>query len=230
MFLITVDVYSKWIDAQIVGKNISYMTIEHLRTLFATQCIPEVVVTDNSTPFTSTEYFTRKNGIHHVLVSPYYPSSNGLTERAIKTFKQRTKKASNGGSIESRMARMLFQYQTTSHSTTGVASAEWFFGQHIWSHLGQLIPDQPIKVESKQAAQKRDHENHNDIRTFQIGDPVFVSIPRNQWLLYRLSVDKLESIMLQNLLIILFGISPIFCLLCSFYCFLGMHYADNLYL
>ena len=86
------------------------MTIERLRTLFATQCIPEVVVTDNSTPFTSTEfsYFTRKNGIHHVLLSPYHPSSNGLTERAVKTFKQRMKKASNAGSIESKMARMLF--------------------------------------------------------------------------------------------------------------------------
>ena len=36
--------------------------------------------------------------------------------------------------------------------------------------------------------------------------------------------------MLHNLIIMLFGISPIFCLLCSFLCFLGMHYADNLYL
>ena len=39
---------------------------------------------------------------------------------------------------------------------------------------------------------------------------------------------RLESIMLHNLLIMLFGISPIFCLLCSFLCFLGMHYADNI--
>ena len=61
-------------------------------------------------------------------------------------------------------------------------------------------------MESKQAAQKRNHENHNDIHTFQIGNPVFVSLPRNQWLLYRLSVDRLESIMLQKLLIMLFGI------------------------
>ena len=40
---------------------------------------------------------------------------------------------------------------------------------------------------------------------------------------------KVESIMLQNLFIMLFGISQIFCLLCSFLCFLGMCYADNLY-
>ena len=42
--------------------------------------------------------------------------------------------------------------------------------------------------------------------------------------------SRLESIMLQTLLIMLFGISPILCLLCSFSCFLGIHYADNLYL
>ena len=40
--------------------------------------------------------------------------------------------------------------------------------------LRQLIPDQATKVESKQAAQKRDHDNHSDIHTFQIGDPVAI--------------------------------------------------------
>ena len=43
-------------------------------------------------------------------------------------------------------------------------------------------------------------------------------------------MTKLESITLQNLLIMLFDISPNFCLLCSFYPFyISMHYADNLY-
>ena len=37
---------------------------------------------------------------------------------------------------------------------------------------------------------------------------------------------RLESIMLQNLPIMLFGISLIFCLLCLFLCFLNMDYAD----
>ena len=39
-----------------------------------------------------------------------------------------------------------------------------------------------------------------------------------------------ESIMLQNLPIMLFGISLIFCLLCLFLCFLDMNYADNSYI
>ena len=62
-----------------------YTTIEELRTLFATHGIPEVLVTDNGTPFTSTEFseFTRNNGIRHVRVSLYHASSNGLAERAV---------------------------------------------------------------------------------------------------------------------------------------------------
>ena len=106
------------------------MTIEHLRTLFATHGISEVVVTDSGTPFTSAEFsdFTRKNSIHHVRVSPYHPSSNGLAERGVKTFKEGMKKASITGSIESQMARMLFHYRITPHSTTGVAPAELLFG------------------------------------------------------------------------------------------------------
>ena len=59
-----------------------------------------------------------------------------------------------------------------------------------------------------------------------------------QWYMYHAQKQntslkcRLKSIMLQNLPIVLqnlpimlFGISPIFCLLCSFLCFLEMHYA-----
>ena len=73
-----------------VSNATSYTTIEQLRTLFATHGIPEVLVTDNGTPFTSTEFseFTRNNGIRHVRVSPFHPSSNGLAERAVKPLKR----------------------------------------------------------------------------------------------------------------------------------------------
>ena len=90
MFLITVDAYSKWIDAQVLSAATSYKTIEHLRTLFATHGNPTTIVSDNGTPFTSAEFaeFTTKNSIHYVKVSPYHPSSNGLAERAVRTVKE----------------------------------------------------------------------------------------------------------------------------------------------
>ena len=45
-------------------------------------------------------------------------------------------------------------------------------------------------------------------------------------LLSQAVLNRPESIMLQNLPIMLFGISLIFCLLCLFLCFLDMDYAD----
>ena len=43
---------------------------------------------------------------------------------------------------------------------------------HIWDSSYQTYV--ATKVQSKQAAQRRDHDNHTDICTIQIVDPVFV--------------------------------------------------------
>lgn len=54
-----------------------------LRLLFATHGIPDVLLSDSSTAFTSAEFkvFTQRNGIRYVTTAPYHPSSNGQAER-----------------------------------------------------------------------------------------------------------------------------------------------------
>ena len=102
MILITTDAYSKWIDAHIVNTATASGTIEYLQTLFATHGLPEASVSDNGTQFTSIEFeeFVRKNGIRHVQVSPYHPSSNWMVERAVKTLKEGLKKCGNTESLQ----------------------------------------------------------------------------------------------------------------------------------
>ena len=56
MFLVIIDAHSKWIDAHIVGTATSQATIEKLRSTFATHGVPDVVVCDNGTAFTSAEF------------------------------------------------------------------------------------------------------------------------------------------------------------------------------
>ena len=177
MFLVTIDAYSKWLEVQVVNAATSHVTIEHLRTLFATHGIPEVIVSDNGAQFTSAEFsqFMIKNGIRHIKTAPYHPSSNGLAERAVKTFKERMKKCrSKSKSIECCLARMLFQYRITPHSTTGVSPSELLYGQRIRSHLDFLQPDLASHVKAKQMAQKKYHDCHSRDRTFEVGDTVFV--------------------------------------------------------
>ena len=48
------------------------------------------MVSDNGLQFVLAEFqtFVKKNGIKHIRCAPYHPSSNGLVERFIQTFKK----------------------------------------------------------------------------------------------------------------------------------------------
>ena len=106
--------------------------------------IPSVIVSDNDSPFTSSEFaeFTKKNGICYVKISTYHPSSNGMVERAVRTFKEGMKSlVANSQSIQCCVAHMLFQYRITPHSTTGMSPAELLMGRRICSHLDLVQPN-----------------------------------------------------------------------------------------
>lgn len=174
MFLIVVDAYSKWLEVKPVSSATSATTIEQLRAIFATHGLPEMLVTDNGSIFTSAEFqqFTKLNGIRHTKSAPYHPASNGLAERAVQTFKESMKKSTED-SLDTRIARFLFRYRLTPHSTTGMAPAQLLLGRRPRSHLDLLKPDIATRVQGKQYDQKTQHDLHSKGRTFQVGDTVF---------------------------------------------------------
>ena len=98
MVLVIVDARSTWLEVLTVSAAKSQSTIEKLRSIFATHGLPEVLVSDNGTPFTSTEFaaFTEVNGIKHLRSTAYHPTSNGLAERAVQTLKAAIKKLGSG--------------------------------------------------------------------------------------------------------------------------------------
>ena len=148
-------------------------TIQHLRSIFATHGLPEMLVTDNASIFTSEEFklFTKQNGIRHVTSAPYHPASNGLAEHAVHTFKEFMKKTS-GDPINTRVLCFLFQYRITPHSTTGISPAELLLGRRPRSRLDLMLPDIKNSVQKKQQTQKVNHDKHSRHRTFQVGDGV----------------------------------------------------------
>ena len=46
-------------------------------------------MSNNGSVFTGYEFasFTKYSGVKHVKVAPFHPASNGLAERAVRTFK-----------------------------------------------------------------------------------------------------------------------------------------------
>jgi len=89
-YLIIVDAHSKW--PEVIGPmktTTVEATANSMRNVFARYNLPKQIVSDSGPPFQSAEYkeFLRQHGIQKILVSPYHPSSNGLAERFVQTFK-----------------------------------------------------------------------------------------------------------------------------------------------
>ena len=78
--------------------------------------------------------------------APYCPSTNGLVQCAVQTFKLGMKKQANG-TIETKLCRFLLSYRMTPPATTGEKT-----------HMDLLKPSVADKVETTQACQKFQHD------------------------------------------------------------------------
>ena len=173
MFLVVVDAYSKWLDVRMVKNATSATTISVLQSLFATHGIPELVIWDNGSAFTSAEFqhFTKQNGIRHNTSAPYHPVPNGL---AVQTFKSFLKKCADG-SLENRLSIFLFQYQIMPHSTTGSTPAQLLMGHQLCSRLDLLRPSPGARVQQQQERQTLHSNKSVPLCSFPVNDPVYVS-------------------------------------------------------
>ena len=170
MFFVLIDTHSKWMDVYPVNSATSATTIECLRTSFSNHGLPELLVSDNGTCFTSTDFLS-KNGIRHVTSAPYHAASNGLAERAVQTFKRMMKKCPEG-TLTAKVARVLFSYRVTPHTTTGLSPAELLLGRKLRCTLDSIHPDLSRKVMKKQEQQTKDHNKKAKGRWFKTGDSV----------------------------------------------------------
>ena len=56
MYLIVVDAYSKWVEKAVTRTATSEATIEGLREMFAIHGVPDELVSDNGSCFTSEQF------------------------------------------------------------------------------------------------------------------------------------------------------------------------------
>ena len=77
----------------------------------------------------------------------------------------------HGGDLETKLARFLFDYRITPHSTTGIA--ELLIHRQLKTRLHLIRPDVGVKVVAEQTKQKPKHDRHAKVRTFQPGELVY---------------------------------------------------------
>ena len=186
MYLVVINVHSKWLDVHIMQSTTSAATITKLREIFANHGLPETLVSDNGPNFTCAEFknFLVKNGIRHIRDSPYHPASNGQAERAVRVFKEGMEKM-GGGCMQTKLSRFLLKYRTTPHSTTGVPPAQLLMKRKFRTKLDLLLPNTASEVRRKQGQQKDGHDYRPRERELEVGDPVlikdFSSLKSRSW-------------------------------------------------
>ena len=109
----------------------------------------------------------------HVISAPYHPASNGVAERALKTFKTGMRKMTED-SFKQRLARFLFGYLTAPQSTTGVSSAEILMNQKSRSVLDLMNILISNRVESAQDRQIASHDKQVQSKTLALEDTFYV--------------------------------------------------------
>ena len=68
-------------------------TIAELKKIFVAQGCLEQLVSNNRPQFRSDEFalFLKMNGVKHIRSASYHPSTNGIAERFVQTFKKAMK-------------------------------------------------------------------------------------------------------------------------------------------
>ncbi|XP_055911879.1 uncharacterized protein K02A2.6-like [Eupeodes corollae] len=154
LFFLVVDSHSKWLE---------------VHQLFAIHGIPDVIVSDNGSAFTSYDFktFCENNLIKHIFSAPFHPSTNGQVERMVRTTKEYLKKVPNGD-IRLRLARFLLDQHVTPHSSTGRSPAELLFNRRPRTYFDKLHPESiPIQV---RGSQQQDVSKQNN---YDSGEPVW---------------------------------------------------------
>ena len=96
---------------------------------------------------------------------------NGLVERAVQSLKNGLKKVKEG-TLEARIAKILFQYRITPHNTTGIAPAELLLHARPYSRMDALFQNTADRVQAKQEQQKSTQNTTAHNRSFSIGQSV----------------------------------------------------------
>ncbi|XP_063060460.1 uncharacterized protein K02A2.6-like [Engraulis encrasicolus] len=176
MYLVVVDAHSKWPEVHIMDSTTSSKTIQVLRGLFSRYGIPLSLVSDNGPQFCSEDFsmFLKANGVKHIRSAPYHPSSNGLAERFVQTFKHALKSPKGTKPVQQCLDTFILTYRNTPHATTKESPAMLFIGRKLRSRLDFLKPSVAGAVHQSQQAQQQRCQLHSKQRQFAVGEPVLV--------------------------------------------------------
>ena len=137
-YLLAVDYFSRYPEVIKLNSTTSQAVIS-LKSIFSHHGIPTVLVSDNGPQFDSRDMkeFASTYGFQHITSSPYYPQSNGLAERMVKTVKSLLRDTSDP-------YLALLSYRATPLPWCNYSPSELLMGRRVKTYIPQtadyLIP------------------------------------------------------------------------------------------
>ncbi|CAK9296501.1 unnamed protein product [Gordionus sp. m RMFG-2023] len=149
-FLVCVDALSKFPIIRRMRDITTESTIKELLKIISLFGIPNMIVSDNGTNFTSSLFkkFCNDHGIDHIFTAPHHQQSNGQCERMIRSMKicmNRNMESNNKIDLDIALEKFLFNYRNAPNATTNKIPSEVMFNRTIRTRW-DLIKPQEDKV------------------------------------------------------------------------------------
>ena len=128
ILLVMTDYYSNYVEVSSLKSLTSAAVIRAMKEIFARFGVPDFVVTDNATCFSSAEFaaFVSFWNFIHVTSSPHYAQSNGKAENTVNTVKRLFRKCRDSGESE---FIALLNWRNTPSEGIGTSPAQRLFGR-----------------------------------------------------------------------------------------------------
>lgn len=157
-FLLLIDARTKWPEVFLMKSTTTEATIKVFRNLFSCFGLPFQIVSDNGPQYTSAEFseFLKNLGVRHTFTAVKHPMTNGAAENFVKTLKRKLKiLLKMGESVQVAIDKILFDYRSMKHCTTGESLAKLMLGRELRTRFDLLRQNVGEKVEIEQNNQTR---------------------------------------------------------------------------
>ena len=186
VLLVVSDYYSNYIEVAHLNNLTSHAVIKELKAIFARFGVPDTLVTDNGTQFSSAEFavFATTWMFEHKISSPTYPQSNGKAEKAVQTVKNLFKKCKASGTSE---FQALLDWRNTPAAGIGTSPAQRLMGRRCKTLLpiaGSLLqPSFPTEEDTRKLLGTKQHQQFyynkhaKPLEQISVGDAVCMRLP-----------------------------------------------------
>ena len=126
------DYATRYPEAMAIRSIEAERIAEELVKLFARVGVPEEILTDQGSNFTSSllAELYRTLHVHPIRTSPYHPQTDGLVERFNQTLKSMLRKSATkeGKDWDKLLPYLLFAYREVPQTSTGFSPFELLYG------------------------------------------------------------------------------------------------------